>query len=177
MLQLHVSVDQAKDWLDYVAPVATAFGALAAIGTVAVALRISNNQNRLQTMLADRQLDMQERQLKKDLFDRRFAIFTDTLEFIGLVLRNDGNIVLEGQEYRHFREAMQKAGMLFGTDVRNYLNGLDKTARDLYVSAQGRGQAVQSSDVEAIKKHSELLSHVIELAPAAEDVFRSYLSL
>ena len=174
MLQIHVLLDEAKSWIDYVPPLVTA---LAALGTVVVAVRISNNQNSLQRILAERQLDMQERQLKKDLFDRRFTIFTETLDFIGLVLRNDGDIVLEGEEYRHFRQTMLKAGMLFGADVRNYLKGLDETARELYVSAKGRVQAVASGDVAAINKHGELLTRISELAPVAEDVFRPYLSL
>jgi hypothetical protein len=177
MFQFHVVLDQGRNWLDYVAPLGTVLAAAAATGTVFVALRIANNQNRLQKTLMDRQHDLQERELKKDLFDRRFLIFTDSLEFTGFVLRNNGDIVLEGAEYRHFREAMQKAGMLFGGDVGSYLNDLDKTVRDLYVSAKGRSRAVAGGDVAAIDQHGELLSHLIKLAPVAEDVFRPYLSL
>jgi hypothetical protein len=61
--------------------------------------------------------------------------------------------------------------------VRNYLRDLDETARDSYVSAQGRARAVEDGDVDAIKKHGKLLSHLSDLAPLAEDVFRPYLSL
>jgi hypothetical protein len=174
MFRLHVVLDDAKSWIDYAPAWVTAAAALV---TVFVAILIARNQNKLQETLAKRQTDLQEAQLKKDLFDRRFTIFTDTLDFIGMVLRNNGEFVLEGPEYRHFLETTQKAGMLFGADVRSYLKSVIETAKDLYVSARGRASAIQSGDVDAINKHGDLLSRLIDLAPAAEDVFRPYLSL
>jgi hypothetical protein len=82
MFPLHVFVDEAKSWLDYAPAWVTA---LAALGTVIVALRIAHNQNVLQKTIAERQLEIQSEQIKlqkmqldqqahqltKDLFDRR----------------------------------------------------------------------------------------------------------
>ena len=88
MFQLHVIVDGAKNWLDYSPPWITSGAALI---TVIVAVVIARNQNRLQKTLAEKQielqrsqLDQQERQLKKDLFDRRFAVYLGVRDFIGL---------------------------------------------------------------------------------------------
>ncbi len=92
--------------------------AVAAAITVFVALRIAENQNKLQTALADKQIEIQARQLKKDLFDRRFAVFIEAAEFIGYVLQENGKIELVGPgKYRRFRESMEVAQMLFGEDV------------------------------------------------------------
>jgi ribosomal protein L34 len=141
MFRLHVVLDNSRTWVDYAPAWVTA---VAALVTVFVAILIARNQNKLQETLAKKQTDLQEAQLKKDLFDRRFIVFTDTLDFIGMVIRNDGDIVLEGPEYRHFLETTQKAGMLFGADVRSYLKGVTETTTNLYVSARGRGRAIQS---------------------------------
>jgi hypothetical protein len=85
---------------------------------------------------------------------------------------------LQGAEYRAFVETAQKARVLFGADVRDYLNEVNETAKDLYVAADDRDRALSGGeDQDAIKRHHKLLSRLIELAPAADDVFRPYLSL
>jgi hypothetical protein len=126
MFRLHIVLDQSRDWIEYVPPWVTA---LAALITVAVAVVIARNQGRLQQTLAEKQfeiqrmqLEQQERQLKKDLFDRRFSVFTDVQKFFDYVLQKNGDIELNGPgEYRQFRECMERAEMLFGDDVKEYL--------------------------------------------------------
>jgi hypothetical protein len=182
MFQLHVVLDEPKSWLEYVPPWVTA---VAALITVLVAALIARNQNKLQKALADKQieiqksqLDQQARQLKKDLFDRRFAVFTDVLDFINYVLREDGNIQFGGPGQRQFWEAMEKAEMLFGKDVNAYLADVDTTARKLYVSAKGMNKASATGDVEEINRNGELLSRLSdELLQRRKAVFRPYLSL
>jgi len=88
ILQLHVVLDQPKGWLDYITALSalgTVVAAVAALIAVNVTRSIARNQNKLQEALANKQFDIQksqqellERQLRKDLFDRRFAVFTDT---------------------------------------------------------------------------------------------------
>lgn len=176
MFQLHVVLDQGKNWLDYVPPCITA---VAALSTVLVALRIARNQNKLQTDLAKMQLAQQERQLKKDLFDRRFAVFVNVLDFVSYVLQENGKIQLAGPgKYRDFWESMEKAEMLFGADVNEYLADVDKTARAFYVSAQGLDKAIATGDVEAIDKNAELLDRLgVKLLQQRKWVFRPYLAL
>jgi hypothetical protein len=185
MFQVHVILDQPKGWLDYIAPLGTILAAFAALMTVFVARRIARNQNVLQQVLADRQfelqkaqLEQQERQLKKDLFDRRFAVFTDTGDFLVYVIRQNGNISLTGPEYRQFSQTMEKAQMLFGADVGAYLEDVDKTARDFYVLAQGRERAVQTGDVDAIKQDGDVSVRIgVDLLQKRPVVFRPHLSL
>ena len=183
MFQLHVVLDQPRIWLDFVPPWVTA---VAALTTVVVAVVIARNQNRLQKAMADKQveiqnmqLEQQSRQLKKDLFDRRFAVFTEVLEFISYVLRENGKVQLTGPgQYRQFWESMERAEMLFGVDVNQYLADVDQTARAFYVSAQGRDKAIATGDVDAITKDGELLNRLsVTLLQQRKGVFRPYLTL
>jgi hypothetical protein len=181
MFRLHVVLDQSRDWTEYVPLWVTA---LAALITVVVAVVIARNQGKLQQTLAEKQieiqrmqLEQQERQLKKDLFDRRFAVFTDVQKFFDYVLQKNGDIELSGPgEYRQFRECMERAEMLFGHDVMTYLEDVDETARAFYVSAKRRG--INLGDVDAINKDGTLLDRLsVVLMPQRKGLFRPYLTL
>jgi hypothetical protein len=121
-------------------------------------------------------LEQQDRQLKKDLFDRRFKVFSDTGEFTAFVPLADGDISLNSDEYRQFWQTMETAEMLLGTDVTQYLEDIQRTASELNVSAQGRENAIRIGDVNTIHKHRELLLHLNALFQSRAGVFRSYLS-
>jgi hypothetical protein len=188
MFPFHVFVDEAKSWLDYAPAWVTA---VAALGTVIVALRIAHNQNRLQKTLAERQLEIQSEQIKlakmqldqqahqltKDLFDRRFAIFTAVEDFITWVIRSDGDIEFFGPgEYRNWREAVEKAQMLFGEEVIDYMEVADKAARDLYVVV--KKMAKNSADMQAIDDQNRLMNQLtITLREQRVEIFRPYLAL
>jgi hypothetical protein len=181
MFRLHVVLDQSRDWIVYVPLWVTA---LAALITVVVAVVIARNQAKLQQTLAEKQfeiqrmqLEQQERQLRKDLFARRFAVFTGVQKFFDYVLQKNGDIELHGPgEYRQFRECMERAEMLFGSDVNLYLKDVDETARAFYVSAKRRG--IDPGDVCAIDKDGELLSRLsVTLMPRRKGLFCPYLTL
>ncbi len=175
MFQFHVVLDQPKNWLDYSPSWITA---LAALITVFVAIKIAGNQNRLQKTIAERQIDIQARQLLKDLFDWRFAVFTEVENFIAYVLQSNGKVHLPGPEYIRWRAAMQKAQMLFGADVYEYLVKVDKTARDLYVSALRLDKAIEQGNTEAIEVNHQLLNELSDtLLGQRVQVFRPYLEL
>jgi hypothetical protein len=183
MFQIHVALDEPTNWLQLVP---TWLTALAALITVFVARRIAHNQNTLQTTLGEKQaeiqkmqLELQGRQLKKDLFDKRFAVYTDVLDFLSYVLNNNGQIQLAGPgEYRQFRQCMERAEMLFGDDVRKYIADVDETARRFYVSAQTMDVAISKGDVDAIMRNGDLLSRLsVDLLQQRTAVFRPYLLL
>ena len=82
-------------------------------------------------------------------------------DFITYVLRENGKIQLAGPgQYREFWESMEKAEMLFGTDVNKHLGEVDETAREFYVSAQGMDKAIATGDIEAINKNGQLLERL-----------------
>src|SRR5580698_6364685 len=100
MIQVHVIVGQTKNWLDSL-PALGAIGscvsAVAALIAVCVSLSISR-----------RQMDLQERQLRQDLWNRRFKVFTNTGAFIRSVLtgRTAG---FNGTASLRFGEMVQRA--------------------------------------------------------------------
>jgi hypothetical protein len=151
-----------KTWIDLLIPAAS-------ILVSVVALVIS-------LWIASRQRDVQERQLKKDLFDRRFEIYTKTRDFMSYVMRSDGKIVLTGEEYRDFANTMEKAEVLC-PKVHPYLVDLDKTVRELYGYRQTETRDVAAGDVDRIQKGGDLMSRCIELMSQRNDPFRHYLAL
>jgi hypothetical protein len=174
MFPIHVVMGQPKSWwLDYV-PCITAFAALI---TVCVAFWIAQKQMELQKELAKRQFDIQTRQLTKDLFDRRFAVFTAVDSFIAYVVQNNGKIQLAGPgEYRQWREAMERAQMLFGEDVNEYLKRVEQTAGEFYVAVHKLEN--NRADMEAIDDNERLLNELSVALPAKRvQVFRPYLEL
>jgi hypothetical protein len=88
------------------------------------------------TWIALRQIQIQRWQLNKDLFDRRFAVFTETREFLVYVGGKGGWVEPYGPEYNRFRETMERADMLFPSEVHAYLVEIDKATRDLLTAKQ-----------------------------------------
>jgi hypothetical protein len=181
-------VDQQNNWFDHLPQWITAVASLIA---VLVAFLIAKNQNRLQKTLADSQreiqieqialqkmqLEQQAQQLKKDLLDRRFEVFTAVDCFITYVIRSNGKIELVGPgEYRQWREIMERAQMLFGEEVYKYLGTVDKTARDLYVVV--RKLENDPTDMEAIENQFLLSTALADtLREQRAQLFRPYLEL
>ena len=108
----------ARDW---VSTVAAGVSALAAITAIGVSLWVAFTQRRIQ-----------ERQLKQNLFDKRYAVFLAVEEFLIHLLQRDGSVKLTGDEYRRFRYAMEQAEFLFDADVNSYMTEVDQVARHLY---------------------------------------------
>jgi hypothetical protein len=185
MLQLHVVLDQLKGWLDYVmalGALGTMVAAVAALIAVIVTRSIAKNQNILQETLANKQLEIQkgqleqqERQLRKDLFDRRFAVFTDTGEFMRPILSAPSGFTPQGEGYRKFGETMQIADMLFGPEVRKYLEDVDRTAVALWVAHQK--MIKDPGDNNAINEEGCQSQYLSDLWQKRPTVFRSEMSL
>lgn len=126
--------------------------------------------------IANQQRELQERQLRKDLFDRRFDIYTKTREFMAYVAREDGKITLTGPEYREFQETMERAEMLCEA-AHAYLAEVDKAVQDLYVYKQQEAQLAPGDP--ALLKQGTALQHkvYVTLWQQRKAAFRQYLSL
>jgi hypothetical protein len=150
----------ARGWVDVAAMVAQLATPLLAI---AIAIWVAVRQN-----------EIQERQLRKDLFDRRFVVYRDTREFMAYVMGTNGHFSLQGTEYRRFMDAVENAEMLFRTDVHDYLLEIKKTADDLSVYAnKEEAEAERTGDPELILKRDRL-NHLffVELPQRRTQVFR-----
>jgi hypothetical protein len=100
---------------------ASCLSALAAITALWISLWVANVQRRIQ-----------EKQLKQDLFDKRYAVYLAVGEFLMHVVRVDGSIKLPSDEYRTFAYTMEQAEFLFGSDVNTYLRDMKTKALALY---------------------------------------------
>jgi hypothetical protein len=167
MLQLNVVVDQSKGWIDY----ATALGAAGTV-VAAVAALIAVKVTR---SIARKQLDLQERQLRNDLYDRRFAVFADTGNFLRPILSTPTGFTPQSDAYRQFGETAQNAEMLFGPEVRKYIEDVSRTAVNLWASYQK--MAKDPADNDAIEEQAKQFQHLSDLWQKRPDVFRRDMSL
>jgi hypothetical protein len=176
----HFVLDGPKDWLP---PWISAVASLLAVIAASV---IAWSQSKLQRMLAERQnslqqtqLGQQARQLKQDLFDRRFAVLSETIDFLSHVLRENGKIETVGPgPYRQFRDAMVKAEMLFGSDVNEYLSLVNRTVLELASAVKWLDDAIRSGNMDVINRHGELINTLSgRLWEQRTLVFRPYLDL
>ena len=68
--------------------------------------------------------------------------------------------------------------MLFGEDVNMYLEDVDKTARDFYVSAQGMSESIAKGDQVAIEKDATLMNYLgVTLLQRRKGLFQPYFTL
>ena len=125
--------------------------------------------------IANKQLDLQERQLKKDLFDRRFKIFTDTDEFLGHITSSPSTFTPSSEEYRKFFASVEAAEVLCGQEVKTYLKDTDETAKQL--SADHQRMARNPGDNEAIEMQAIHFQHLSDLRSKRLDALRSDLSI
>ena len=153
-----------KNWVDM-------FAAFAPIVVSILAIGIS-------IWVATRQNDLQARQLRKDLFDRRFAVYTGTREFLNFVQQRDGEKLLQGPEYGQWAETIERAEMLFGPEVLVYLREVDMAARNLYVYHAEEQKIIEAGNEKRMEEGKQLRERIYEVLPKRRnEVFRSYLSL
>ncbi len=155
-----------KDWVSAFAPIASALLAGTAIW---VALRGARLQRQIQ-----------ERQLNINLFDKRYAVLVATQDFAAYILKTDGAVKLDSDEYRRFWIAMEHAEYFFEPSVKSYMKELDQIARDLYVKCRNRDHLVMMHErheevgAEILNKLTELSASFLE---KPKKVFSPYLQL
>jgi hypothetical protein len=128
--------------------------------------------------VAIEQLKIQKRQLKKDLFDRRFVVYTDTRDFLNYVGQMDGRIILQGPEYHHFLESVEKAEMLFPATVHQYLKEIVMQAGELYAYRFKEAKAISTGDQDELDRGAALTKLLYVTLPSQRNqVFRPYIKM
>jgi hypothetical protein len=155
-----------RDWL---ALLASSGSALAAITALWISLWVANVQRQIQT-----------KQLKQDLFEKRYAIFLAAEAFLAHVLKTDGSVNLIGEEFRKFRYVMDEAQFLFNTDVVNYLNEINQAVLGLHGKCFERDHLASMNKqdaalgVEILQKLDEFSGPFLE---KRKKIFSPYLQL
>jgi hypothetical protein len=126
-------------------------------------------------LVARRQHQIQEQQLKKDLFDRRYKVYTGTREFANYVRSGPDAMEMTHPHFGLFVDLIERAEMLFGSAVHSYLKNLDSLARKLYVNA--KKQRTRPSDPDLIDAGQKLFEEFEDLYRRRNEVFKPFLKL
>lgn len=150
-------------WIDKLSPV---FSSLAAVIGIVIAIWVAKRQNRLL-----------EQQLKQDLFDKRFAVYSAISSLAKTVDDRKGRIEL--RDLGTYLDASREAQFLFGADVMQYLREFTALVFALYESVQEH-TTLDSLGQPQFNKTSETTGCVEAVAnkrKSLEDVFRIYLDV
>jgi hypothetical protein len=105
--------------------------------------QILDKQSQLQHLTANRTLELEERKLRADLFDKRMEVYTATQAFIGVILAegeppsyartgSDEEMARQFRITREFTVAIDRSQFLFGQHVEAELRQLWTNANDLH---------------------------------------------
>lgn len=171
MLQLHVILgNQHKGWAEAFSPWLTPI-TTALIGA-AVALSVAASQRKL----TERDLDLKKRQIKKDLFDRRYSVYRETTQFIHhVVIQSIKEQPLGNDFIEKFAEARSIAPMLFHADVVEWMESVlletgELSADKYLVRGLGGARAVITT-----VRMMEVVERLNELERSGVALFRPYL--
>jgi len=110
---------------------------------------------------------------KLDMFEKRFAVYKGVQEFLTIILQEakfDLNQLFE------FRRKTQDSTFLFGKDIPEYIDGIDKKALKMHSVAEEYEPlplGPQRSDL--CEEKSCLLMELLDELPRLKEVFAPYL--
>src|SRR5262245_18204513 len=113
--------------------------------------------------------------LRLDLFDRRFAVYVETLDFLGSVVEGG---YPASERYKSFARARDRAQYLFGPEVEVLLERIHKSAANLraaYSQVQRAKAAKDEATEEAIETHQAALARFSEFDAELMSVMHPYL--
>lgn len=158
---------EATDWI-------TAFGTIASLAIATTAIVVTRS-------VAKEQKSLQERQLKKDLFEKRLAVYRDTAELLRST-RNENEIFdILDKRYPEMLDLTERADFLFGPEVANYVETLlQALTTDLHVKIdemrhkKKTGEPTGEISREILERTMQIRQ---EFRPRLKPLFQPYLSL
>ena len=124
---------QQKELLQFFTPVVPAFVAMTGIG-VAIWLSILHAGFRTVNGKFRRASAKFRKRSSNSLYDRRFAVYEDSGEYLARIMRTNGD--LESSDLQWYVPVLEKGNLLFGADVGAYLKELQDKAADIYVKSK-----------------------------------------
>lgn len=169
MPPIHIVMDHSFGWNDYVTMYAPTLASISAAGLAAwVAIRLGKMQ-----------ASIERSKIRKDLFEKRFEVFSQTQDFIDFVIaQGDGLHLLGAPQLANLKKSIRLADMLFGPKVSQYMTEVMKTALDYSASCKTLQAEIERGNKAAIDKHEQLQNRLsVHLANSCVDVFRQDLDL
>jgi hypothetical protein len=122
--------------------------------------------------IAYQQYELQRRKVRMDLYDRRLAVYTATMEWLAKCLNNQAGSPAEVFEWRrHVREA----DFLFGHDVQDQLEEIYRYSTQFI---QASVIAKNAPDVAGnVSDHTRLMAEAFPRMQATKTVFERYLKI
>jgi hypothetical protein len=111
---------------------------------------------------------------KLDMFEKRFAVYKGPQEFLTIILVRGGNFDLN--QLFEFRRKTQDSTFLFGEDIPQYIDDIDKKALEMQIAREAfEPLPVGQERHELVKKASRLLGELTDELPKLKEVFAPYL--
>ena len=126
-------------------------------------------------MIAYLQWRTNQNKLKLDLFEKRYAVYRATTEFIGTIYREG---TAKDESLQRFALAIGPAQFLFEADVDAQINEIYKRALDMSVNRAYRSDLPAGTELKQLAhEHDEHLGWFLEQGPMIAKKFAPYLKL
>ena len=110
---------------------------------------------------------------KLDMFEKRFAVYKGVQEFLTIILQ-EGKFDLN--QLFEFRRKTQDSTFLFGKDIPQYIDGIDKRALEMgSLEERYKPLPVGQQRSELCEEKTRLLRGLIDELPRLKEVFALYL--
>ncbi|UCD00261.1 MAG: hypothetical protein JSW66_10330 [Phycisphaerales bacterium] len=119
------------------------------------------------------QYRLSKEKFKLDTFDKRYGVYKNTQVFLTKILR-DAKIEME--DVFEFRAGTQDSIFLFKEDIPDYLENIDKKARDLLEIHMSLNNVPKGNErSQMCRKQTELLGWLTSQLPELKNKFAPYL--
>jgi hypothetical protein len=158
---------------------AVVVAAIAVIVNAAVSIGLHVRRSRFDEALATKKLDydaaLAQRKLRFDLFDKRFAVFDATRNFIGRALFLDK---VEIEDDNAFLIATSGASFLFNDELGSYLKEVQRRAAEVqFVRSEREDAETEEESASARAKFVAERKWLREQAAVLEEKFKPFLEL
>jgi len=110
---------------------------------------------------------------KLDMFEKQFAVYKGVQEFLTSILQ-DGKFSFD--KFFEFRRKTQDSTFLFGKEIHQYIEDIDKKSLELSsVAEMYKPLPVGQERSELCRKETLLLGELIDELPKLTEVFAPYL--
>ncbi|TDU69334.1 hypothetical protein EI77_02987 [Prosthecobacter fusiformis] len=129
-------------------------------------------------IIAYHQFRLARHKLKADLFDKRLQVFFATREYLNSIL---GSGKIDGSALFQFYLAVSHAEFLFGPEIKDYLQDLDKRGHALKTAFDsGKGSDLPAGDprkLEAIGLENQIFESMVGEIGTLRKKFTPYLDI
>ncbi len=127
------------------------------------------------TIILVNQYRMEKRRWRLDLFEKRYAVFRATVEYIGSMMRH-GKCTVEAQA--NFLEGTRDRALLFEDEIQSLLDEIWKNSVELEMHQEiFKDLPVGEKRTEHVHAAANIKKKLPELGERAQNLFGSYLKL